>query len=174
MVTDSTGSGGVVVVGIDGSAGSRAALDFALREGVRRGATVEVVTTWLQGSPLTTPLDGFAMAAAYQDLDDQERLAHAVQDQMLAEALAGMDEKPAIARVVLPTYSGATLVEAGDKGQLLVVGSGRKGVLSRALLGSISAYCVRHSRVPVVVVPDPARVAAPPHDTTPEGPVTVT
>ncbi len=171
MVTDSTG--GVVVVGVDGSAGSRAALEFALREGVRRGATVQVVTTWLQGSALTTPLDGLAVAATYQDLDDQERVAHEVQDRMLAEVLAGMTERPAISQVVLHTYSGATLVDAGDKAALLVVGSGRKGVLSRALLGSVSEYCVRHSRVPVVVVPDPARVAAP-RDATPEGPVTST
>ena len=38
------------------------------------------------------------------------------------------------------------------------VGSGRKSVLVRALLGSVSEYCVRHARVPVVVVPDPSRL----------------
>ncbi|MBA2523381.1 MAG: universal stress protein, partial [Solirubrobacterales bacterium] len=38
----------------------------------------------------------------------------------------------------------------------LVVGTGRKGTLRRTLLGSVSEFCVRHARCPVVVVPDPA------------------
>jgi nucleotide-binding universal stress UspA family protein len=56
-------------------------------------------------------------------------------------------------------------VEAAHDAALLVVGSGRKSLVARALLGSVSEYCVRHSRVPVVVVPDPARLEA---DTTSE------
>jgi hypothetical protein len=41
---------------------------------------------------------------------------------------------------------------------MLVVGSSHKGMAARRLLGSVSEYCLRHARVPVVVVPDPSRV----------------
>lgn len=50
------------------------------------------------------------------------------------------------------------LVEEAQDALMLVVGSGRKGILARAFLGSSSAYCVRHATVPVVVVPDSACV----------------
>lgn len=148
-----------VVVGVDGSAGSRAALKFALEEGLRRDAPVKVVTTWLHDVPLSTPLDGFAMAASLEASTDQEQTARDVQEAMLTEVLAELPATPTVERLVLRTYSGTTLVDAAEDAAVLVVGSGRKGVLTRALLGSVSEYCVRHSPVPVVVVPDPARVA---------------
>jgi nucleotide-binding universal stress UspA family protein len=34
-----------------------------------------------------------------------------------------------------------------------VVGSAHKGAVRRALLGSVSEYCVRHAKCPVVVIP---------------------
>ncbi|MBW8767525.1 MAG: universal stress protein [Geodermatophilales bacterium] len=40
-----------VVVGVDGSAWARAALDWALTEAARRGATVEVISAFPVDSP---------------------------------------------------------------------------------------------------------------------------
>jgi hypothetical protein len=62
--------------------------------------------------------------------------------------------------VVLQNYGGHALVEAAHDAAMLVVGSGHKSLVARALLGSVSEYCVRHAKVPVVVVPDPARLEA--------------
>ena len=42
-----------------------------------------------------------------------------------------------------------------NRASYLVVGHSHKGALRRALLGSVSDYCVRHSKVPVMVVPMP-------------------
>jgi nucleotide-binding universal stress UspA family protein len=141
-----------IVVGVDGSAGSKAALAFAVEEGLARGVTVEVVTTWLMG-----PMAADIVAATSYDSEQQR--ARDTQDAAVAEVLQGLDERPTISKVVLHEYSGQTLVDAARDAALLVVGSGRKNVLARTLLGSVSEYCVRHSSVPVVVVPDPARVA---------------
>ena len=140
-----------IVVGVDGSPGSKAALAFAIEEGLARGVTVEVVTTWLM-RPMT------ADVVATTSYDAERRRARDTQDAAVAEVLDGFDDRPTISQVVLHEYSGQTLVDAAKDAALLVVGSGRKNVLARTLLGSVSEYCVRHSEVPVVVVPDPARV----------------
>lgn len=140
-----------IVVGVDGSPGSKAALAFALKEGLVRGSTVEVVTTWLLGPAISD----IATATSFEE--EQEK-AQACQEAALSEVLATMDAQPVISRVVLQSYGGHALVDAAHDAALLVVGSGRKSVLVRALLGSVSEYCVRHARVPVVVVPDPTRL----------------
>lgn len=141
-----------IVVGVDGSPGSKAALAFAVEEGLARGVTVEVVTTWLMGPAVSD----VATAATF---DEEHERAQSVQDSVLAEVLAGFTERPTISQVVLHNYSGHCLVDAAKDAALLVVGSGRKSALARTLLGSVSEYCVRHSSVPIVVVPDPARLA---------------
>jgi nucleotide-binding universal stress UspA family protein len=140
-----------IVVGVDGSTSSKAALAFALEEGLARKVTVEVVTTWLLG-PAATDI---ATATTFAD---EERTATACQEAALAEVLTDFPERPVISQVVIQHYGGRALVEAARDAAMLVVGTGRKNVLARALLGSISEYCVRHSPVPVVVVPDPARL----------------
>ena len=148
---DSRGDHRPVVVGVDGSPSSRAALAFALEEGLVRGVTVEVVTTWLLGPTM-------ADVVTASSFEEEEKRAREAQDAVLDEVLAGFDERPAISQVVLHNYSGRSLVEAAHDAALLVVGSGRKGLVSRAVLGSVSEYCVRHAHVPVVVVADPARI----------------
>ncbi len=140
-----------IVVGVDGTRGSKAALRFAVEEGLARGVTVEVVTTWLMGPALSD-------VATATTFEEEHRQAQEVQDSALAEVLADFTERPTISQVVLESYSGHSLVDAARDAALLVVGSGRKNVLARALLGSVSEYCVQHSLVPIVVVPDPARV----------------
>ena len=44
---------------------------------------------------------------------------------------------------------------------LLVVGSGGHGRLVGALLGSISAHLAHHSRIPLVIVPNPSQPGHP-------------
>jgi nucleotide-binding universal stress UspA family protein len=144
-----------IVVGVDDSAGARAALRFALEEGLARGTTVEVVTTWVPEGSIRQPVTD-------QLLADEAHAARELQDQVLAEAAVGLPRMPPITQLVLHDAGGGPLVEVAKDAALLVVGSGRKGRLARSFLGSVSEYCVRHARVPVVVVPDPSRL--PQHD----------
>ncbi len=64
--------------------------------------------------------------------------------------LAGLEplEGPAAERIV-------ALARHGDFG-LIVMGTRRRNRLEAALLGSVSAAVAAHSRVPVLVVPEPA------------------
>ena len=140
-----------VVVGVDGTAGSRAALAFALEEGLARGVTVEVVTTWLLGPALSD-------IAVPSTFEEEQAKAERCQEAALAAVMPDLQRQPVVSRVVLHSYGGHALVDAAHDAAMLVVGSGRKRLLARALLGSVSEYCVRHATVPVVVVPDPSRV----------------
>jgi len=140
-----------VVVGVDGTAGSRAALAFALEEGLARGVTVEVVTTWLLGPAISD-------IAVPSTFEEEQAKAERCQEVALAAVMPDLQRQPVVSRVVLHSYGGHALVDAAHDAAMLVVGSGRKRLLARALLGSVSEYCVRHATVPVVVVPDPSRV----------------
>jgi len=140
-----------IVVGVDDSAPGRAALRFALEEGLVRNCRVTVVTTWIW--------DGIVRQRVSDELlADEAHVVRMRQDQILAEVSAGMPRLPAVDQLVLHDAGGAALVEAAKDAAMLVVGSSHRGLTSRTLLGSVSEYCVRHARVPVVVVSDPARV----------------
>jgi nucleotide-binding universal stress UspA family protein len=142
---------GPIVVGLDESAGGRAALRFALEEGLARGVTVEVVTTWILDMTLRERITD-------QMIADEAHVVRLRQDRVIAEVGRSLPELPAISQLVLHDAGGAPLVHASEHAAMLVVGSGRKRAVDRMLLGSVSEYCVRHARVPVVVVPDPSRV----------------
>ncbi len=136
----------VIVVGVDGTPEGAAALLFALDEGVRRDCSVEVVTTWSWGEPYE------AMATG---LDAARQAAEEIQDQQLHEVIRKLDVVPVVSRLVVEGEPGPVLVHMANHASYLVVGHSHKGALRRALLGSVSDYCVRHSRVPVMVVPTP-------------------
>jgi nucleotide-binding universal stress UspA family protein len=134
----------VIVVGVDGTPESVAALAFALDEGVRRDCSVEVVTTWVWGEPYEAMATG--MEAARQAAEELQEVA-------LHAAIQKFDGLPVVSRLVVEGDPGPVLVHMANRASYLVVGHSHKGPLRRALLGSVSDYCVRHSKVPVMVVP---------------------
>ena len=143
--------GGVIVVGVDGSDGAAAALDFALIEGWRRGCAVQVVTAWLGGHHA----DG---TGDVDDLTDGRARVHQMQADVVSRCLADRAEAPELERVVVHDYAGRVLVARAERAAMVVVGSGSPSSASHQLLGSVAEYCVRHSPVPVVIVPAPARL----------------
>jgi nucleotide-binding universal stress UspA family protein len=137
-----------IVVGVDGTPGSLAALEFAFVEAIDRGAPVVVVTTWMQDFPI--PFGGDA-----HGFGDQAVEARKMQDAAIRGVVIELGEVPAYSQLVVNDVSGPALVDAARTAALLVVGTGRKDPLSRAFLGSVSEFCARHSPVPLVVVPVP-------------------
>jgi len=137
---------GFIVVGVDDRSAARAALEFALDEGVAHGETVEVVTAWLW----TSPYDGMNHVTS---ISEGQQVADAVQEQALRRVLEGRTQVPVISRTVVHANAGRALVERSEGARMLVVGSNRKGTVTRAVAGSVSEHCVRHAPAPVVVVP---------------------
>lgn len=143
----------VIVVGVDGSSGSAAALDFALAEGCSRGLGVEVVTAWLTNPERSGPAFSTPVEAG-------RALAWALQDHALGAAYARCARRPDVTQIVVHDHPGRVLTARSDGAVMVVVGSGRQSSASRKVLGSVGEYCLRHSAAPVVVVPE-SRTDAP-------------
>jgi nucleotide-binding universal stress UspA family protein len=138
-----------LVVGVDGSEGSRLALRWALKEAQYRGVAVKAVASWhWQGfdeSLLETSGPQTARDHTRAMLDD-------IVDAVLAE---GTGTPPTISREVVEGYPAEVLVQAAADADLLVIGSHGHSRLRHATLGSVGEACMQHATCPVVVVPLP-------------------
>jgi len=137
-----------IVVGIDGSPCSRAALLWAVEEARLRSASLRVVHAWwalpeLAPGPVAVGNDWQACSERAQKLVEQfvdETAPHARSEiDLSAVAIQGV------------TASEALIREARDA-DLLVVGSRGLGGFAALLLGSVSQQCAQHAHCPVTIV----------------------
>jgi nucleotide-binding universal stress UspA family protein len=138
-----------IVVGVDGSDSSRAALQWAHDEAAHHGASLTVVAAW--------HLPTLPMAPPYGSMPEEGYDA-----QPKTNALALLDSLVAALEVKEPAVDVRTSIVEGSPAKvligrsgecdLLVVGSrGREG-FAGMLLGSVSQHVVAHAQCPVVVV----------------------
>lgn len=138
-----------IVVGVDGSENSNAALKWAYAEARAHGAELEVVLAWAYPY-FADPVGGvYPMAGAFADVEAQERKL--LEDQAAAVSKAGDGVKLTTKLVCGATAN--TLIEEAESADLLVVGSRGRGGFASLLLGSTSTQVVQHAPCPVVVVP---------------------
>lgn len=140
-----------ILVGMDGSRFSRAALRWAASEAGYRNCPVHVLRAWhpapvaVAGRP-----DAIGLAGAVNREPDADSVARL--ESSVAEVLGTLSER----RVSTELRRGGPaeeLVAASEHAQLLVLGSHGHGFVTEALLGSVARYCVRHASCPVVVLP---------------------
>jgi nucleotide-binding universal stress UspA family protein len=147
-------SAGRLVVGVDGSESSVAALRWAARVAPALGVQIDVVITW--SYPAT-----YGTAGGVTDWRPDQDAATVI-DAVLGRVFG--DGRPAGLRTILREgHAAHVLVEASRGASLLVVGSRGYGGFSGLLLGSVSRYCAEHAFCPVVVdrqVGDPPAVVA--------------
>jgi nucleotide-binding universal stress UspA family protein len=133
-----------IVVGVDGSAGARAALRWAVREAHFRGGAVHVVNAWrsefreLRHADTALRLTRFA----------EEMLEREVESLPLYQ-LAGVP----VAREAFEGKPADVLVRAARDADLLVLGSHGHSRLLHQVLGSVTEDCIRKADCPVVVLP---------------------
>ena len=143
---DTNRPGGAIVVGVDGSPVSDAAVGFAFDEAALRGAELLAVHAWND-----VYLDGQRLQPLLVDphrLEDEERA-------LLSERLAGWRDKYPDVRVnyaLLPQRPTPALLRYSAAAQLLVVGSHGRGGFAGMLLGSTSHAVIQHASCPVVVI----------------------
>ena len=143
-----------VDAGVDGSAGSQAALRFAVEDAARRGVPVEVVVAYRPPDYWTDlnvvgPADADRLRARLRT--EAEGRVRALID----EVTAGMPEPPDITIRAAHGAAADVLVRQSHGADLLVLGSRGHGAFSSALLGSTSLQCMLHATCPVTVVHSP-------------------
>lgn len=129
-----------VVVGVNGSAGSAAALQWAADEAWRRQVGLRVVSAWQD-----------AVQAGLSYAGDPARIGAARAKKALARALNQHDYARRASCVCVPGNPGEILLTAAGKAGLLVLGASGNDIGQS--LGPIGRYCLRHGRGPLVFVP---------------------
>ena len=134
-----------VVVGVDGSDSSVAALEWAARQAELTGAVLQVVTSWEWPTAV-----GWAAAPVPDDYQPGEDAERVLQDAIapVRAAHSGID----IRTTVVEGHPAPVLVEASRGADLLVVGSRGHGQFAGMLLGSVSEHCVGSAHCPVLVL----------------------
>jgi nucleotide-binding universal stress UspA family protein len=143
-----------IVVGIDGSEGSAAALRWAGAEARLRGAQLEVVSCW-DVPPMMYDAPGQVMPI---DVNPEtfESAGERVLDAALERARPEL-EGLTVTRTLRGGRAEDVLVAAAVEAdaELLVVGSRGHGGLTGLLLGSVSHHVAQHAPCPVVIVRHP-------------------
>ena len=149
---------GTVVVGVDGSPSSAAAVEYALRDAARRSARLRVIAAAQLPEYWAGPYGLAGLPAPEAVIADYERDAQLVVDDVVAglPQLAGVP----VDVVAVAGTPGRVLVDASAGADLLVLGHRGRGALTSALVGSVGLYCVLHANCPVTVV-RPSTVGAP-------------
>ncbi len=135
-----------VVVGIDGSEGSRRALRWAAAAAGALGARLRAVWVWQYPSDVVLEVGGVALLDRDRaDAEAGERLRVVVEEEL-------GDRAGAVETDVRRGPAGAALVRAADGARLLVVGARGLGGFRGLLLGSVSRQVSEHASCPVTIV----------------------
>jgi nucleotide-binding universal stress UspA family protein len=137
-----------IVVGVDGSAPSQAALAWAVKQAALTGAVVDAVIAW------EVPANYSFLVQVPVDINYAEIAAQVVTD-AIAE-VSGPGEQVKIRSMPTEGSPARVLLDASKGAELLVVGFRGHGGFTEALLGSVSQHCVHHATCPVVVIRHPA------------------
>lgn len=130
-----------IVVGVDGSSGSRKALEFAFDHASRKAAPVTAIHAWRNVGP------GYGGEGLVEEIRAAERI--------LSEALAGFSDRYPDVKVTteaIPIAPQRVLADASQSAAMVVVGSRGLGAFAGLLLGSVSQSVLHHAQCTVAVV----------------------
>ena len=139
-------AGGRIVVGVDGSAVSEAAVGFGFEEASWRSLGLTVVHAWQEAS-LPWTLD-----VPKPSVHEQEA------ERVIAEAAAGWSEKypdVRVSSILVRDHPVRALIDEAAGAALLVVGSHGRGRFSGMVLGSVSQAVLRHASASIAIVRNP-------------------
>jgi nucleotide-binding universal stress UspA family protein len=137
-----------IVVGVDGSPSSRAALRWAVRQAKFTGGTVDAVIAW----QIQVMLQNYSWAPIYmEEAGDFAEDARKRIDAVISAEIGPADSRLVRSQIV-HGHPAQVLLDAAADADLLVVGRHGHGGFAEALLGSVSQHCVHHAHCPVLIV----------------------
>ncbi len=138
--------GGGIVVAAEATADSRPVLDFAFRQAELRGLPLRVVhyvydvRLAFVGAPMVAELR--------EDVEEHK--------QRLAESMSGLREEHPDVVVQVDTLRGTPehgVADQSEVADLTVVGSHHRGLVGRALAGSVAESVLEHGKGAIAIVP---------------------
>lgn len=138
-----------IVVGIDGSESSRAALDWAYDEAKRWGADLDVVHAW--SYPYAYGVEGAVVVPPQTLADDATKLG----EEEITALRARRGDGVKVTLVVEEGGAAHSLLDRAKDADMVVVGSRGHGGFYSLLVGSTADQVVHHAVCPVVVVRPP-------------------
>jgi nucleotide-binding universal stress UspA family protein len=150
---------GPVLIGFDGSDGSRAAVDAASALLSVREAVIE--TVWITysmvaaGGAAGMPVGVTATAVEELDTSVAARAEETAHEGVRLAAAGGLEARAEAGQASGPVW--CTLRDSAEAhgSPAIVVGSRGRGSVAGVVLGSTSASLVHHARLPILVVPAP-------------------
>jgi nucleotide-binding universal stress UspA family protein len=139
---------GRVVVGVDGSESSAAALRWAAYYADATGSTIRAVLAWHYPTAAGVPPVGVTPANVESEVEQSRQ---EVLDKAITAALGGEPRIP-IERKLAYGHPVQVLIDESANADLLVLGHRGHGGFSGMMLGSVSTHCVTHAHCPVTVV----------------------
>jgi nucleotide-binding universal stress UspA family protein len=138
-----------ILVGVDGSAHSKDALEWAAKEAALRHTSLTVLTV------RQAVADVWGSTSHYQgdeSLIEKARVAaQAETDSLLSTLGDGRPESVTVkATQGIPAEE---ILNEGADAEMIVLGSRGGGGFARLLLGSVSSTVVEHAKVPVMILP---------------------
>jgi nucleotide-binding universal stress UspA family protein len=138
---------GTIVVGHDGSIGSKDALRLAMTLAEKLVAPVVVVRSWSIDRMPRASNHEFGYVSSFAEI------SATVREQLLRDVSSTLERHPDVpveCRVTIG-QAAVTLVRIAEDALVLVVGSRGLGGFSSLMLGSVGDQCVRHATCPVLV-----------------------
>jgi nucleotide-binding universal stress UspA family protein len=146
---------GRIVVGIDGSEASQAALRWAVNEARDRGAKLFVVHAWTFVPPATMAEPGL-MPLPAGDLAGELEIQRNAVATVLEESISSVDTTGVdLETRLIEDAPGEALVRESKDADLLVVGSHGHSLIGGALLGSVSRHVEKHAPCEVMIIRPP-------------------
>lgn len=142
-----------VIVGIDGSEGSRVALRFAADEARQWGVPLVAVRAWEYPH----------LIAPTSSVPDSEEMSKAIAGQLNStiEEVLGPDAADTVEAVVVDDPPVRAILDTAGPTDLIVVGSRGLGGFRGMFLGSVSQQVAHYAPCPVVIVHHDAQTDAP-------------
>jgi len=140
-----------IVVGVDGSPSSKAALAWAVGQARLTGDSIEAVIAWHY--PAMAGGIPFMPAGDLEGSDFGGFAATVLSDAI--NEMVDPAEPVKVSSTVREGNAAQVLLEIAEGADLLVVGSRGHGGFTEALLGSVSQECVHHAPCPVVIIRAP-------------------